>query len=350
MRLREAGDGSGEKAFEEVLEKDLQRAERLSLPITLLVLLIAFGALVAASVPLLLGVTSVAAAMGAFGVVSHLVPDGGSTGPLVVLIGLAVGVDYSLFYIRREREERRAGRGPDAALEAAAATVGRAIVVSGLTVMVSIGRPADHRPARSSPRWPWAAILVVAIAVLGSLTVLPAVLALLGDRIDRGRLPGLGRPRVRRGVWGAVAGAATRRPVAVAHHRRVADGRARGARARPEDRRRRRAPACRPTCRSRRPSARSSAPSPARPRRPSWWSPGRRLDRAGAGGARRSARWRSPAAAARSAWSVSRDGQTALVSVPMPERGLDDAAHTVDRLRDEVDADGGAHGPAPRRC
>ena len=138
MTLPEAGDGSGEKAFEEVLEKDLQRAERLSLPITLLVLLIAFGALVAASVPLLLGVTSVAAAMGAFGVVSHLVPDGGSTGPLVVLIGLAVGVDYSLFYIRREREERRAGRGPDAALEAAAATVGRAIVVSGLIVMISM--------------------------------------------------------------------------------------------------------------------------------------------------------------------------------------------------------------------
>ena len=94
-------------------------------------LLLAFGAVVAAFVPLLLGLTSVAAAMGAFGVVSQFAPDGGSTGALVLLVGLAVGVDYSLFYIRREREERRAGRGPEAALDIAAATAGRAIVVSG---------------------------------------------------------------------------------------------------------------------------------------------------------------------------------------------------------------------------
>ena len=165
-------------------------------------LLIAFGALVAASVPLLLGITSVAAAMGAFGVVSHLVPDGGTTGPLVVLIGLAVGVDYSLFYIRREREERRNGRGPDAALEAAAATVGRAIVVAGLTVMVAIGGLLITG-LQQFASMAVGVIIVVAIAVLGSLTVLPATLALLGDRIDRGRLPGLGKPRVRRGVWGA---------------------------------------------------------------------------------------------------------------------------------------------------
>jgi uncharacterized membrane protein YdfJ with MMPL/SSD domain len=213
VQLLEAGDGTGENAFNDVLETDLRKAERFSLPITLAVLLIAFGAIVAASVPLLLGVTSVAAAMGAFGVVSHVVPDGGTTGPLVVLIGLAVGVDYSLFYIRREREERRNGRGPDAALETAAATVGRAIVVSGLTVMVAIGGLLITG-LQQFASMAVGTIIVVAIAVLGSLTVLPATLALLGDRIDRGRLPGLGKPRVRRGIWGAVAGAATRHPAA----------------------------------------------------------------------------------------------------------------------------------------
>ena len=103
-----------------------------------MILFLAFGAIVAASVPLLLGLTSVAAAMGALGLVSQVVPSDQSAGSLVVLFGLAVGVDYSLFYIRREREERRAGKGPDAALDATAATVGRAVVVSGLTVMVAL--------------------------------------------------------------------------------------------------------------------------------------------------------------------------------------------------------------------
>ena len=120
----------------------------ISLPITLIVLVLAFGALVAASVPLLLGLTSVAAAMGALGVVSQIAPDGDTTGAVVVLIGLAVGVDYSLFYIRREREERRAGRGPEAALDVAAATVGRAIVISGAHRDDRARRAAAHRPRR----------------------------------------------------------------------------------------------------------------------------------------------------------------------------------------------------------
>ena len=148
-----------------------------------------------------------------------------------MLIGLAVGVDYSLFYIRREREERRNGRGPDAALEAAAATVGRAIVVAGLTVMVAIGGLLITG-LQQFASMAVGVIIVVAIAVLGSLTVLPATLALLGDRIDRGRLPGLGRPRGAAACWGAVAGAATAPPGRLARHRRVPDGRARRARAR----------------------------------------------------------------------------------------------------------------------
>ena len=162
-----------------------------------MILLLAFGAVVAAAVPLLLGLTSVAAAMGAFGVISQFAPDGGSGGALVVLIGLAVGVDYSLFYIRREREERRAGKGAHAALDAAAATIGRAIVVSGVTVMVALAGLLFTGLAVFTSM-ALATIVVVAIAVIGSVTVLPATLALLGDRIDKGRLPFLGRRRAAR--------------------------------------------------------------------------------------------------------------------------------------------------------
>ena len=120
-----------------------------------------------------------------------------TAGSLVTLMGLAVGVDYSLFYIRREREERRAGHGPQAALDATAATVGRAVLVSGWTVIVALaGLAVTGLDAFVSMGL--ATIVVVAIAVLGSLTVLPAVLSLMGDRVDKGRVPGLARRRDRR--------------------------------------------------------------------------------------------------------------------------------------------------------
>ncbi|MFZ1994615.1 MAG: MMPL family transporter [Solirubrobacteraceae bacterium] len=214
-KVQEAGDASGGHAINQVVNHDLSHAELVSLPITLIILILAFGALVAALVPLLLGLSSVAGALGALGVVSQIAPLGQSTAPVVVLIGLAVGVDYSLFYIRREREERRAGRASDAALTAATASVGRAIVVAALTVMVGLaGLTVTGLGVFTSMAL--GAILVVAIAAVGSVTVLPAVLALLGDRIDRGRL----WPRRRRrnaasaGVWQRVATGVTARPAA----------------------------------------------------------------------------------------------------------------------------------------
>ncbi|HTU98479.1 MAG TPA: MMPL family transporter [Solirubrobacteraceae bacterium] len=214
--LLQAGEGSGGHAINQVVDHDLRHAELISLPITLLILIVAFGALVAAVVPLLLGLTSVAGALGAIGLISQIAPEGQSTGPVVVLIGLAVGVDYSLFYIRREREERRAGRDSDAALTAATASVGRAIVVAALTVMVGLaGLTFTGLGVFTSMAL--GAILVVAIAAVGSVTVLPAVLALLGDRIDRGRL----WPRRRRrrtaaapGAWHRVATVITAHPAA----------------------------------------------------------------------------------------------------------------------------------------
>jgi uncharacterized membrane protein YdfJ with MMPL/SSD domain len=214
-KLLQAGEASGGHAVNQVVTNDLSHAELISLPITLIILILAFGALVAAVVPLLLGLTSVAGALGALGLISHIAPEGQATASVVVLVGLAVGVDYSLFYIRREREERRAGRDSDAALTAATASVGRAIVVAALTVMVGLaGLTFTGLGVFTSMAL--GAILVVAIAAIGSVTVLPAVLALLGDRVDRGRL----WPRRRRrtpaapGVWQRVVAGITARPAA----------------------------------------------------------------------------------------------------------------------------------------
>jgi uncharacterized membrane protein YdfJ with MMPL/SSD domain len=216
VTMNEAGDATFDKAFTKVVGHDLGQAELFSLPVTLLILILAFGALVAASVPLMLGITSVIAAMGAEGLVSQITPVADSTASVILLIGLAVGVDYSLFYIRREREERRKGRGPEAALNAASATVGRAIVVSGLTVMVALAGLL-FTGSKVFTSIGLSTMVVVAIAVLGSVTVLPAVLAKLGDRIDRGRIPLLGRLRTRgdgrRGLWAFLARRVARRPV-----------------------------------------------------------------------------------------------------------------------------------------
>lgn len=219
------GPGSIDKAVEKIVTEDLRKAELISLPITLCILLLAFGAFVAASVPLFLGITSVLGAIGGMGLISRIEPMDESAISLVILMGLAVGVDYSLFYIRREREERRAGRGPEAALHATATTVGRAIVISGLTVVIALcGLLLTGLGFFISMGA--ATMLVVALAVVGSLTALPAILSLLGERVDRGRLPGMRRIMQRRarrrlaaeragepfGVWDRLARAVTRRP------------------------------------------------------------------------------------------------------------------------------------------
>jgi RND superfamily putative drug exporter len=187
----------------------------LSLPITLLILVIAFGALVAAGLPVLLGLTAVGATLGLVAVASHLLPMDPTIDSVVLLIGLAVGVDYSLFYLRREREERAAGAGDAAALAAAAATSGRAVLVSGMTVVAAMAG-MFLAGSRVFTSFAVGTIMVVAVAVVGSLTVLPALLSLLGGRVERGRIPLLGR--LRRGgagesrLWGVVLAAVMRRP------------------------------------------------------------------------------------------------------------------------------------------
>src|SRR5215207_10139511 len=202
------------KALNASFGDDLKRAGLFSLPLTLIILLVAFGALVAAGIPLLLGLTSVLATMGLVAVISKVLPMSGDISAIVLLIGLAVGVDYTMFYLKREREERAAGRSKEAALEAAAATSGRSVLVSGSTVLVAMAGMFFTADATFAS-FGVATMTVVAVAMLGSLTVLPALLSKLGDKVDRGRLSFI-HGRRRNGesrVWGAIIDRVLRRPL-----------------------------------------------------------------------------------------------------------------------------------------
>ncbi len=215
LRVEEVGAGTIEQALQKTYGDDFRRAEVLSLPVTLVILVVAFGALLAAAVPVLLALTSVAAALGLSALTSHLLPVTDTTSSVVLLIGMAVGVDYSLFYVRRAREERAKGRTPLDAVEIAAATSGRAVVISGCTVAVAMAGMFLSGSAIFSSL-AVGAILVVAVSVLGSITVLPAVLAKLGRRVDRPRVPLLHRLTMRPGrpprLWPALLRPTLRHP------------------------------------------------------------------------------------------------------------------------------------------
>ncbi|HET7450855.1 MAG TPA: MMPL family transporter [Gaiellaceae bacterium] len=212
--IGEFGLASAIKGTDTAFGDDLGKAGQLSLPVTLVILLLTFGALVAAGIPLLLGLTAVFATFGLIALPSHLVPVALQAYAMVLLIGLAVGVDYSMFYLKRARQERAAGRSKESALAVAAATSGRSVLISGVTVITAMAgmfMTGDQTFASLA----FATILVVAVAVLGSLTVLPAVLSKLGDRVDRLRVPLIGRRRRNApegGVWGAIVDRVLRRP------------------------------------------------------------------------------------------------------------------------------------------
>jgi uncharacterized membrane protein YdfJ with MMPL/SSD domain len=218
LYIGEAGSASSNKALDAMFSKQLAQAGIRSVPLTLLILVLVFGSIVAAGVPLLLALTAVLATIGLLSLPSRLLPMDQAVSEVVLLIGLAVGVDYALFYLKREREERAAGRGHRAALEAAAATSGRSVLISGVTVMAAMAGLffSGDRTFRS---FGLGTIMVVAIAMLGSLTVLPAVLSKLGDRVEKGRIPFLGRLRRPSGenrVWSKVLTPALRHPVIAA--------------------------------------------------------------------------------------------------------------------------------------
>ena len=210
--VTEAGDASEDRAGNQLIGHDFHQAELTSVPLTLVLLLLTFGALIAAGIPLLLAGTAVVTAISLLAVPGQWLPVGSSTAEVMLLIGMAVGIDYSLFYLRREREERAAGASTAEALRTAARTSGRAIVVSGLTVMIALaglfltGYSVFTGVAIG-------AIMVVGVAVVGSVTVLPALLSWLGKWADRGRIPFLGRRRTAASesrLWAGLA----RHPVA----------------------------------------------------------------------------------------------------------------------------------------
>jgi RND superfamily putative drug exporter len=210
----EAGAVSSKKAINKLFNEQLGQAGIRSLPLTLVILVLAFGSLLAAWVPLMLGLQSVIATLGLVDIISHVTPMDQNVQAVVMLIGLAVGVDYTLFYLRREREERAAGRSERGALEAAAATSGRSVLVSGATVMIAMAGmlfPGD----KTFTSFSIATMLVVAVAMIGSLTVLPAVLSKLGDRIEKGRIPLLSRirrPTEEGRAWAMILNPVLRRP------------------------------------------------------------------------------------------------------------------------------------------
>ena len=210
----EAGAVSSGKALDKMFIDQLKTAGERSIPITIIVLLLVFGALVAVGVPLLLALSGVLATVSLVALPSHLVPMDSNVSAVILLIGLAVGVDYSLFYIKREREERAAGRSSRAAIEAAAATSGRSVLISGFTVMIAMAGMMFSGD-KSYLGFGIATMMVVGIAMLGSLTVLPAILAKLGDRVEKGKIPFLHRLRRDSGenrFWKKILTPAMRRP------------------------------------------------------------------------------------------------------------------------------------------
>jgi uncharacterized membrane protein YdfJ with MMPL/SSD domain len=215
LQIGEFSDASASKALLEKDNEEMGKAAMTSLPFTLLILLFAFGALVAAGIPLLLAISAIVATMGLLGPVSQISPINPAVAHVVMLVGLAVGVDYALFYIRRMREERASGASNEAALEIAAATSGRAVLISGLTVMVAMAG-MYFGGVSNFAAFATGTILVVAVAVLGSLTVLPALLSALGDKVDRGRIPFVGRLKSRAGrvgLWPRIIDRVLRRPL-----------------------------------------------------------------------------------------------------------------------------------------
>jgi RND superfamily putative drug exporter len=216
LRVEQFGYASAGEAINTIVAEDLKQAEVLSLPVTLLILLLAFGSLVAAGVPLLLGISAVMATFGLIALPSQLIPVDDGVASVILLVGLAVGVDYSLFYMRRVREERRSGRSSAESLRVASATSGRAVLISGLTVIIAMAGMLFTGDATFISMG-IGTMLVVAVAMAASVTVLPAILAALGDRVEKGRVPLLwryveGRRQRNQGVWKSMIDQVMKRP------------------------------------------------------------------------------------------------------------------------------------------
>jgi uncharacterized membrane protein YdfJ with MMPL/SSD domain len=200
--VEEFGLASADRSLSERFGADMHRAEYTSVPVTLAILVIAFGSLVAAGLPLVLALSAVLAATGLNALASYLIPtDEQTLSAIILMLGMAVGIDYSLFYIRREREERHGGLSPSDALLRTARTSGQAVLISGSTVLIAMAGMFVSGNSLFATIGAGTMIVVLA-AMIGSLSVLPAVLHRLGPNVDRIRIPLFrGRPQDD-GPWG----------------------------------------------------------------------------------------------------------------------------------------------------
>ena len=212
--IEELGEASINYEVDKRFKSDMRRAELTSFPLTIAILLVAFGALVAAGLPVLLAFSAVFFATGVNQLVSHVVPtDQQTLAAIILMIGMAVGIDYSLFYLRREREERQLGRSPHDALLTAARTSGQAVLISGATVLIAMAGMFVSGNSLFTTIGLGTMIVVLA-TMLGSLTVLPALLHRLGDRVDLGRIPIVRRGVRDDGLWGRFIAGVLRHPLA----------------------------------------------------------------------------------------------------------------------------------------
>jgi RND superfamily putative drug exporter len=209
------GDASINKQRSKVVEEDFGFALFLNLPTTFVILILVFGAVAAAAVPLSLAVAAVIVASGILATISQGYPLADVYTEVVLLMGLATGIDYALFVISRFRRERQAGRSKDEALRVATATSGQSVVFAGVTVLVAIsGMFLVGNAVFSSLGL--SAIVVVALAITMSVSLLPALLAMLGDNVNWLRVPLLGRGGEGGGVWGFISDRVLARPAVFA--------------------------------------------------------------------------------------------------------------------------------------
>jgi RND superfamily putative drug exporter len=209
-----AGEGSISRTFSETSEQDLMRGEMITIPIALLILLVVFGAAVAAGIPLAVAVLAIVVAVGTTAVIGRVYELSFFVVNMITMIGMAVGVDYSLFIVQRYREERGHGGSVNDAIGQAGATASRAVLFSGGTVVIGLASLLIV-PSTVYRSLAVGAVAVAAISVIAALTVLPALLSVLGDRIDSFRLPfgRRGSNNTRAGLWDRVTALVMRRPV-----------------------------------------------------------------------------------------------------------------------------------------
>jgi RND superfamily putative drug exporter len=214
LKVQATGVLAINNGFNAVLFADLQRAEVVALPLALILLLVVFGAVVAALIPLGTGLLAVMSGIAGMFLLSHITSVSVYAQNVVTLIGLGVAIDYSLFVTSRFREELKRGRGREDALAIAMSTSGRAVTFSGITVAIGLSGMLFYE-GTFLPSMGLAGAIVVASAVFYGLTFLPALLALLGPRVDRLRVPIFQPDQTGRGWWHTIATAVMRRPIAV---------------------------------------------------------------------------------------------------------------------------------------